>query len=192
LGYCAKNDKGENPGKAKGKDKTVEIKEKKAHPENHGKLMSAMHRKDKQKKQHALMKTREHLPEGHSYGRPLPYFEQGDEAILNNLEEALKKLEHAKWAYHPNDQRGQGNMGSVVMLAPFGHDKDSDRMELYGNRGRVIRIEEPEPTPEPVPDPLPEPEPEPEPTPEPEPEPDPAPGPGGGPGSGSGPGQGGN
>ena len=37
------------------------------------------------------------------------------------------------------------------MLSPFGHDKDSDRKELYGNRGRVIRESQPEPEPEPPP-----------------------------------------
>jgi hypothetical protein len=175
LGYCANNGNADNPGKAKGKDKVVEIKGNKAHPENHGRLVSAMHRKNKQKKQQGLMRAREHLPEGNAYGRPLFHFEQDDEAILNNLENALSKLEHARWAYHPHDQRGQGNMGNVDMLAPYGHDKDSDRMELYGNRSRVIRIEEPEPDPAPVPDPIPEPEPEPEPDPEPDPDPWPLP-----------------
>ena len=72
--------------------------------------------------------------------------------------------EHSRWWYNPNDDRGQGNMGQVTMLSPYGHDKDSDRMELYGNRGRVIRTEttpeEPTPEPEPPPtDPTPEPPP---------------------------------
>lgn len=68
-----------------------------------------------------------------------------------------ESLERARWFHNPNDERGQGNMGKVDMIAPYGHDKDSDRKELYGNRGRVVR----EPEPEPEPDPEPEPEPEP-------------------------------
>jgi len=126
LGYCAKDD---NPGKAKGKEEKTHP----VHPENHGKLMSAMHRKDKEKKQRTL---REHLPEGQAYDEPI-LNPDDDEAMLSNLEDALIKLEHAKWSYNPHDDRGQGNMGRVDMLAPYGHDKDSDRMELYGNRGRA-------------------------------------------------------
>jgi len=92
---------------------------------------------------------------------------------LARLKNALQKLERSRWAYNPHDTRGQGNMGRPDMLDPYGHDKDSDRMELYGNRGRVIR--EPELPPEPDPELPPEPEPElpPEPEPEPPPEPDP-------------------
>ncbi|MGE5279828.1 MAG: hypothetical protein ACM3L6_03680 [Deltaproteobacteria bacterium] len=68
---------------------------------------------------------------------------------MKSAEKALAKLEHARWAYNPNDTRGQGNMGKVDMLDPYGQDKDSDRLALYGNRGRVIReVVEPEPTPE--------------------------------------------
>ncbi|MFH1640399.1 MAG: hypothetical protein ABIA66_00390, partial [Candidatus Omnitrophota bacterium] len=59
---------------------------------------------------------------------------------------AIEELRHSRWWYNPNDTRGQGNMGQVTMLDPYGQDKDSDRMELYGNRGRVIR-DEPEPEP---------------------------------------------
>lgn len=91
---------------------------------------------------------------------------QERKAALNSAQNALEKLERSSWWYNPKDTRGQGNMGNVIMLAPYGHDKDSDRLELYGSRGRVIKTE---PTPEPVPDPEPEPEPEP-PTPEPPPE----------------------
>jgi hypothetical protein len=95
-------------------------------------------------------------------------------AILKDVKMALAKLDHSRWSYNPNDDRGQGNMGKVTMLDPYGHDKDSDRMELYGNRGRAIRAEpvpvpEPTPAPEPVPEPIPIPEPAPEPTPPPEP-----------------------
>lgn len=87
--------------------------------------------------------------------------------LLEGLESALGKFEHSKWFYNPHDDRGQGNMGKVDMLDPYGHDKDSDRLALYGNRGRVIRIVEPLPEPEPPPsqEPPPEPEPEPEPPP---------------------------
>ena len=95
---------------------------------------------------------------------------KNERALIRDLNESLRKLNKARWSYHPRDDRGQGNMGKVNMLDPFGHDKDSDRKELYGNRGRVIReiIPEPEPIP-PEPEPVP-PEPEPEPEPEPNPE----------------------
>lgn len=102
---------------------------------------------------------------------------KNEKKLLSDLKDALIKLNHSRWSYNPGDERGQGNMGRVDMLAPFGHDKDSDRMELYGNRGRVIRIVEPIPEPEPEPTPEPEPIPEPEPAPEPTPEPSPAPSP---------------
>jgi len=58
------------------------------------------------------------------------------------LVDALNK---ARWMHNPHDTRGQGNMGKVDMQDPFGHDKDSDRKEFYGNNGRPIRVsEEPE------------------------------------------------
>ena len=100
---------------------------------------------------------------------------QKNKNILNNLDEALNKLNKARYNYNPNDTRRQGNMGRVNMLDPYGHDKDSDRMELYGNRGRVLKesIPKPEPVPEPIPEPVPEPEPIPEPVPEPDPLPEP-------------------
>ena len=97
--------------------------------------------------------------------------------ILRDLDYSLKKLNNLKFANHPKDDRGQGNMGKVDMLDPYGFSKD-DRMELYGNRGRIIRISEPEPVPEPIPpepEPIPPPPPEPEPIPEPPPEPEPIP-----------------
>lgn len=104
---------------------------------------------------------------------------QKNKIILDNLVKALNKLNHARYNYNPNDTRRQGNMGKVDMLDPYGHDKDSNRMELYGNQGRVIKepIPEPEPEPELVPEPVPElvPEPVPEPKPEPEPLPEPPP-----------------
>lgn len=110
----------------------------------------------------------------HSIRREL--VDKKNEKILKDLEEALRNLKHSRWSYNPHDERGQGNMGKVDMIAPYGHDKDSDRMELYGNRGRVIKAEStPEPVPEPIPEPEPEPEPAPEPIPEPEPQPQPEP-----------------
>ena len=106
---------------------------------------------------------------------------KNEQKLIRNLNRSLLKLNRSNWSYHPHDDRGQGNSGKVDMLDPFGHDKDSDRKELYGNQGRVIRdpVPEPEPIipePEPIiPEPEPEPvipEPEPEPIiPEPEPEP---------------------
>jgi len=98
-----------------------------------------------------------------------------NQRLLKDLNQSLLKLNNARWSYNPHDDRGQGNMGKVDMLDPYGHDKDSDRMELYGNRGRVIKQMVPEPIPEPDPIPEPEPEPIPEPDPIPEPEPDPIP-----------------
>ena len=95
----------------------------------------------------------------------------GFKVFSSKVEDSLSKLENSKWFYNPKDERGQGNMGKPDMLDPYGHDKDSDRMELYGNRGRVIK---PEPPPEPPPPEPPPPEPEPEPPP-PEPEPEPPP-----------------
>ena len=53
--------------------------------------------------------------------------------------ELAKVNENAKWWKHPTDERGQGNNGKPKMLDPFGHDKDSNRKELYGNNGRPIR-----------------------------------------------------
>lgn len=102
---------------------------------------------------------------------------QKNKTILNSLTKALSKLHTARYNYNPNDTQEQGNMGKVNMLDPYGHDKDSDRMELYGNRGRAIKepVIEPEPEPQPEPEPEPQPEPEPEPQPEPEPEPLPEP-----------------
>jgi hypothetical protein len=64
---------------------------------------------------------------------------------------------YSRWSYNPHDERGQGNMGKPDMVAPYGHDKDSDRLELTGSRGKVIRSAEPPPEPEPPPDPEPEP-----------------------------------
>jgi len=61
---------------------------------------------------------------------------------VKNLFAALGK---ARWSHNPHDDRGQGNNGKPEMLDPFGHDKDSDRKELYGNNGRPIREKEEEP-----------------------------------------------
>jgi hypothetical protein len=102
--------------------------------------------------------------------------QKNDRILIRDLQKSLDKLNQSRWAYHPRDERGQGNMGRVDMLDPYGHDKTSDRKELYGNRGRVIReIIPPEPVPEPEPVPVPEPQPEPQPEPTPEPAPDPTP-----------------
>lgn len=100
------------------------------------------------------------------------------EQLLNRkLEQSLNRLENDHFANHPLDTRGQGNMGKPDMLDPYGFNKDN-RLELYGNRGRVIKEEPvPEPDPLPDPDPVPEPEPIPDPVPDPEPTPDPVPDP---------------
>ena len=73
-----------------------------------------------------------------------------------NLPRALgliDSLSRARWSHNPHDTRGQGNMGKPDMLDPFGHDKDSNRKELYGNNGRPIRVDEEPPT-EPPPEPI--------------------------------------
>jgi hypothetical protein len=63
--------------------------------------------------------------------------EKADRAL-----DLIGSLNRARWSHNPHDTRGQGNMGKVDMLDPFGHDKDSDRKELYGNNGRPIRVDE--------------------------------------------------
>jgi len=102
-----------------------------------------------------------------------------NQTLIKDLNRSLLKLNNSKWSYNPHDDRGQGNMGKVDMLDPFGHDKDSNRKILYGNNGRVIKqiAPEPEPEPDPIPEPEPQPDPIPEPVPEPEPEPLPEPAP---------------
>ncbi len=100
---------------------------------------------------------------------------KSEQMLIRDLNRSLLRLNQSNWSYHPRDDRGQGNMGKVDMLDPFGHDKDSDRKELYGTRGRVIKEIIPEPEPEPPIEPEPEPPPEPDPPPEPEPPPEPDP-----------------
>lgn len=161
--YSASNGKGE--GKGKGREEKTNHR---ADPLTRGKgNKKGLLRRRAIDRDREQLDAREYLPE-----EPGPIIEEGTiliNFILIDLREALFELENARWSYNPHDERGQGNMGEVDMLAPYGHDKDSDRMELYGNRGRVIRAvePEPEPTPEPDPQPTPEPEPEPEPVPEP-------------------------
>lgn len=109
------------------------------------------------------------------------------------------QLAHMMFSDHPQDPRGQGNMGRPDMQDPHGHDKDRSRLE-QGNQGRPCMQDpyghdqdsgrmgaergrpsdcdaaiqpEPEPAPTPEPTPTPEPAPAPDPIPEPTPEPDP-------------------
>jgi len=109
-----------------------------------------------------LRQEKEHMKEF----REICSKENRDEvrALRELIKEHREMKENAKWSFNPHDTRGQGNMGKPDMLDPYGRDKDSDRKELYGNRGRVIKTDIPEPEP-PVPEP-PAPEPEP-PAPEP-------------------------
>lgn len=67
--------------------------------------------------------------------------EMRDERAARGID-LVEALNRARWSYNPHDTRGQGNMGKPDMLDPFGHDKDSDRKELYGNNGRPIRVNE--------------------------------------------------
>jgi hypothetical protein len=56
-------------------------------------------------------------------------FERGEKvSIMEYLDGALKKTGNAQWGLNPHDLRGQGNMGRPDMIAPYGHDKDSDRL----------------------------------------------------------------
>lgn len=172
LAYCATDNKTNNNGKGKGRiTKTIKRNN---HPARGKpiKIKEAALQRNLIKREQEQMEKREHQ----KYGKvPYRFVDTDNEIILSNLEDALRKLGHTRYSYNPHDQRGQGNMGKVDMLAPYGHDKDSDRMELYGNRGRVIRTQEAEPVLEPVSEPVPVPEPIPEPEPEPEPEPVPIP-----------------
>jgi len=115
----------------------------------------------------AAPKEEKNIPPGQAKERPgrgaeQRLLNQQRKAALTSAQNALNKLDRSSWRYNPNDTRGQGNMGNVIMIAPYGHDKDSDRLALYGNRGRVITVEPtpdpiPEdPTPDPIPDPIPE------------------------------------
>jgi hypothetical protein len=110
--------------------------------------------------------------------------------------EPRQREANLKFASHPLDTRGQGNMGQPMMRDPFGFDKDRSRSEtgnqgrpcmrepfghdqdrsrlLTGNQGRAFGecdaeavVTPPAPTPEPEPAPEPEPIPEPSPAPAP-------------------------
>ena len=185
--YCAPK---ENNGKAKGHetDKPANTQSTNNNGQGHLNNRSNSHKKDSQHKR--AIEVEKNIPEADSQMPQKPgnqrdaYMsrETGHTAMLHNLEKSLRKLHRARWAYNPKDTRGQGNMGNVDMLDPFGHDKDSDRKELCGSNSRVIKVIEPEPPPEPElppeiePEPPPEdPEPDPPPDPEPPPEPDPDP-----------------
>jgi len=84
---------------------------------------------------------------------------------VQDLTQTLRQLRHrgravveqgaelAPWAQHPQDTRGQGNMGQPDMRDPYGFDKDSGREGA--DRGRPIDGEEPVPT-VPAPEPAPE------------------------------------
>lgn len=170
----------DDPGKGMGHDKIIQEKDngRPLHPEGKGYIKHLNHQLLQPQAINApriinaesIIRAQGPEVSGVSY----EVFEKGEKEELNNY---FEEFEHAKWWYNPHDPRGQGNMGRPDMIAPYGHDKDSDRLELYGNRGRVIKDEQPQPPPEPEPpppEPSPEPEPEP-PTPEPEPPPKPEP-----------------
>ena len=165
VAYAAPKDK-DDPGQGKGQ--SIE----RTHPESPGRALG----KDKQSRVKLQAQIRQFRTL--TVGKRIsirPSAREQNEQILKKLQESLAKLERSRWAYNPNDTRGQGNMGRPAMISPYGQDKDSDRLALYGNRGRVIKEPEPTPTPppEPVPEPTPIPEPTPDPTPTPPPEPDP-------------------
>jgi hypothetical protein len=163
----AKNDKdeGEGEGKSMGKGHAIETSGQKAHPQHPGKSLRLLQRQDNLR---LAPRERQRYAPFHQPNR-----QNENRLALADLKKALQQLEHSRWAYNPNDTRGQGNMGRPNMLDPYGQNKDN-RMELYGNRGRVIKEVAPEP-PAPPPDPVPVPVPVPEPTPEPDPTPTPTP-----------------
>jgi|GEM_PF-2193787 len=142
---------GKGKGEAKGHDKeAVHENHGAAQAENHGATAKVeAHLRNALRKQ--ARAAQEEQPGEPSAPPPVPNEEKPGlrHGTLKSAEQALVKLEHARWAYNPNDTRGQGNMGRVDMMDPYGHDKDSDRLELYGNRGRVIReVPESEPPPQ--------------------------------------------
>ena len=165
-------EKGHNKGGIGQKiGQTKEHKEHPSHPVNKGQIKKLQRfLNSDENKQQLLFKGTHLLGELDVMDYEIPAGAEESE-ILQNLQEALNQLERSRWSYNPQDERGQGNMGKVDMLAPYGHDKDSDRMELYGNRGRVIRVSEPIPEQPPQEEPLPPEEPIPpeEPLPEPPP-----------------------
>ena len=77
-------------------------------------------------KPNAIPATKFRLTEEEEYQLlgPRNYTSEELEAVVSKIKE-----EEKVWS--------QDNMGKVEMLDPYGHSKD-DRMELYGNRGRVI------------------------------------------------------
>lgn len=169
--------KEDNNGKAKGHDKFEEPKVHKEHPKHEAKgkgLKRGYLLNQGQQKANVV----EFFPEPKKLPLKNKHAVQSEmQLTLTNLQEVLNKVQNSKWWYNAHPESESGNMGKPEMLDPYGHDKDSDRMELYGNRGRVIKTPVVEPAPEPEQEP-PVIEPEPEPIPEPpviEPEPEPEP-----------------
>ena len=173
--FSAPKGDGNGNGKAKGHDKFEEPKPQKEH-KNHKAEDKGL------KRGHLINHAQKQSTTAASCPEPQKSFVGNKHIIqsemqltLKNLQGVLQKLQHSKWWYNSHPESQGGNMGKPEKLDPYGHDKDSDRMELYGNRGRVIKTPVSEPEPEPT-LPPPEPEPEPEPTPPPpEPEPEPTP-----------------
>ena len=146
------------PPENKGKETKVH-KVRPAHPNNRGrgkaKGKQAHQRLNTYKRNQEQSIKRTHLPKQEP-GIPITEISVGENEILSNLEDALNKLQHSRWLHNPNDsRREQGNMGQFHMIAPYGHDKDSDRTG-FGNKGRLIRPI-PNPSNEPPYEPPPEP-----------------------------------
>jgi hypothetical protein len=98
--------------KDKDKDKKVKIKKPK---------------KPKKKKYDDIL---QYLPEGLELKKDKHFIKADNAKALEKLQRALERLNGSKWFYNPNK-------GGPEKLPPFGHDKESDRKELYGNRGRT-------------------------------------------------------
>ena len=151
---CGKNDKGAD----KGRGKVEDIRERaKGNSRNKGNLKKEVNMlkranlreniKSRKNMQEQVTKMKENVKQLREINRE-----------RKRMRELLDKKNNAKWSHNPNDERGQGNMGRVDMIAPLGHDKAFDRKSLFGNNGRVVRKLDPNPIPVPLPEPILDPE----------------------------------
>lgn len=144
AGFCGNNGKG-NKGVNNGKSAQQRVHGREQAKKN-AKIRS--NRPDREKKNHnaslgAAIKEEKlaKLTQRQRHERPT----ETPKEKVERYKGILNALEQARWSYNPHDDRGQGNMGKPTMQDPFGFDKDSDRKELYGNKGRPIRTKDGEP-----------------------------------------------
>lgn len=140
LAYAAPKDdkdKGENNGKGQTEDKGNKgDKDNKGQAKGKaglapGQLKKINNRIEKGRKD---ADKRAYQPARIERGRSAERF--GKKEPTERRKNLIKALDKARWAYHPRDERGQGNMGKVDMRDPYGHDKDSGREG--SERGRAI------------------------------------------------------